>query len=145
MAYSCSVFEAELSEHIPVVRTSIAGTRLVGRVTVGAASPCLRWGNAHVAPCEPLCTGQSILLVALHWCCSNKICTGPCYCEWMDEHEGIAAGNKNGLLLPNTATDQGTLMSQRLHHAVSAHNCSTCCSECCLLCRPSILALLGGC
>jgi len=44
-----SVFESELSEHIPVVRTSIAGTRLVGRVTVG---------------------------------------------------------NKNGLLLPNTATDQ---------------------------------------
>ena len=30
-----SVFESELSEHIPVVRTSIAGTRLVGRVTVG--------------------------------------------------------------------------------------------------------------
>ncbi|BDA43668.1 Eukaryotic translation initiation factor 6 [Coccomyxa sp. Obi] len=44
-----SVFEAELSEHIPVVKTSIAGTRLVGRITVG---------------------------------------------------------NKNGLLLPNTTTDQ---------------------------------------
>ncbi|CAL8468384.1 g7924 [Coccomyxa elongata] len=44
-----SVFEAELSEHIPVVKTSIAGTRLTGRITVG---------------------------------------------------------NKNGLLLPNTTTDQ---------------------------------------
>ncbi|EIE19393.1 eukaryotic initiation factor [Coccomyxa subellipsoidea C-169] len=44
-----SVFETELSEHIPVVKTSIAGTRLVGRITVG---------------------------------------------------------NKNGLLLPNTTTDQ---------------------------------------
>lgn len=31
----CSVFEAELADHIPVVKTSVAGTRLVGRVTVG--------------------------------------------------------------------------------------------------------------
>jgi len=30
-----SLFEAELAEHIPVVQTSIAGTRIVGRVTVG--------------------------------------------------------------------------------------------------------------
>jgi len=30
-----SLFEAELSQHIPVVQTSIAGTRIVGRVTVG--------------------------------------------------------------------------------------------------------------
>lgn len=32
---SCSVFEAELADHIPVIKTSIAGTRLVGRMTVG--------------------------------------------------------------------------------------------------------------
>lgn len=30
-----SVFEAELADHIPVIKTSIAGTRLVGRLTVG--------------------------------------------------------------------------------------------------------------
>lgn len=30
-----SVFEAELADHIPVVQTSIAGMRIVGRVTVG--------------------------------------------------------------------------------------------------------------
>jgi translation initiation factor 6 len=30
-----SVFEGELAAHIPVVQTSIAGTRIVGRVTVG--------------------------------------------------------------------------------------------------------------
>lgn len=30
-----SVFEAELSKHIPVVNTSIGGTRIVGRMTVG--------------------------------------------------------------------------------------------------------------
>ena len=32
---ACSVFEAELADHIPVIKTSIAGTRLVGRMTVG--------------------------------------------------------------------------------------------------------------
>jgi translation initiation factor 6 len=30
-----SVFESELAEHIPVIKTSVAGTRLVGRLTVG--------------------------------------------------------------------------------------------------------------
>ncbi|KAL1495223.1 hypothetical protein AB1Y20_017086 [Prymnesium parvum] len=30
-----SVFEAELADHIPVVQTSLAGTRIVGRVCVG--------------------------------------------------------------------------------------------------------------
>jgi translation initiation factor 6 len=30
-----AVFEAELADHIPVVKTAIAGTRLVGRMTVG--------------------------------------------------------------------------------------------------------------
>lgn len=35
-----SVFEAELADHIPVVKTSVAGTRLVGRVTVGKHCTC---------------------------------------------------------------------------------------------------------
>jgi len=30
-----AVFEAELADHIPVIKTSIAGTRLVGRLSVG--------------------------------------------------------------------------------------------------------------
>jgi translation initiation factor 6 len=30
-----SVFEAELADHVPVIKTSVAGTRLVGRMTVG--------------------------------------------------------------------------------------------------------------
>lgn len=30
-----SIFEQELADHIPVVHTSIAGCRFVGRVTVG--------------------------------------------------------------------------------------------------------------
>ncbi len=42
----CSVFEAELSEHIPVVKTSIAGTRLTGRITVGTVQE--RAGNVFL-------------------------------------------------------------------------------------------------
>ena len=30
-----SVFEAECADHIPIVKTSVAGTALVGRMTVG--------------------------------------------------------------------------------------------------------------
>lgn len=30
-----SVFESELAEHIPVIHTSIAGTRIIGRLTAG--------------------------------------------------------------------------------------------------------------
>ena len=30
-----SVFEAELADHIPVIQTSIAGTRIIGRMIVG--------------------------------------------------------------------------------------------------------------
>ena len=33
--FPCSVFEAELSNEIPVIKASLAGTRLVGRLSVG--------------------------------------------------------------------------------------------------------------
>ena len=33
-----SVFEAELGDHIPVVKTSIAGTRVIGRTIVGESA-----------------------------------------------------------------------------------------------------------
>ncbi len=42
-----SVFEQELSDHIPVVHTSIAGCRFVGRVTVGKRP-------THNTSCSPL-------------------------------------------------------------------------------------------
>ena len=35
-----SVFEQELADHIPVIHTSIAGCRFVGRVAVGKYSLC---------------------------------------------------------------------------------------------------------
>ena len=63
-AFPCrSVFEAELADHIPVIKTSVAGTRLVGRLTVG---------------------------------------------------------NRNGLLLPNTTTDQGACRRQGVGGAVGS-------------------------
>ena len=67
-----SVFQNELSADIPVVKTSIAGTRLVGRMTVG---------------------------------------------------------NKNGLLLPNSVTDQGERTRQIIEgkHVVYAHVCFCAC------------------
>ena len=37
LARSCSVFEAELADRIPVVRTQVAGCRIIGRLTVGAS------------------------------------------------------------------------------------------------------------
>lgn len=47
-----AVFEAELADHIPVVKTTIAGTRLVGRMTVGNK-------NGLLVPAS--CTDQELL------------------------------------------------------------------------------------
>ena len=86
-----SVFEAELSDHIPVVQCSIAGTRLVGRVTVG---------------------------------------------------------NRNGLLLPNTATDQelqhirnslpDQVIVQRIDERLSALGNCIACNDYVALVHPDI-------
>lgn len=46
-----SAFEAELSDHIPVVHASIAGCRFVGRVTVG---------NRHGLLCPSTTTDQEL-------------------------------------------------------------------------------------
>ena len=62
-----SVFESELAEAIPIVRSSIAGTRIIGRMCVGA-------------------------LAASH------------YIDYASQRR--RTGNKNGLLLPSTTTDQ---------------------------------------
>lgn len=83
----CSVFEAELADHIPVVKTSIAGTRLVGRLTVGTCACFVQWSAKHG-------TMPRWALVGISYASSNCVlCTH--------------AGNKNGLLVPNTTTDQG--------------------------------------
>lgn len=86
-----SVFEAELSDHVPVVKASIAGTRLVGRLT---------------------------------------------------------AGNRNGLLVPNTATDQELLhirnslpdevVVQRIDERLSALGNCIACNDYVALIHPDI-------
>lgn len=86
-----SVFEAELADHIPVVKTSIAGTRLVGRMVVG---------------------------------------------------------NKNGLLLPNTTTDQELMhirnslpdevVVQRIDERLSALGNCLACNDYVALIHPDI-------
>jgi translation initiation factor 6 len=54
-----SVFEAELADHIPVVKTAVAGTRLVGRVCVGNRNGLLMPNTTtdqellHVRNCLP--------------------------------------------------------------------------------------------
>lgn len=50
-----SVFESELADHIPVVHTSIAGCRFVGRVCVGESQAI---GTVHVV---------LLLLYAVPW------------------------------------------------------------------------------
>lgn len=59
-----SAFEAELADVIPIVHTTIAGTRIVGRMTAGLSIAC---------PCTTLT---------------------------------IRTGNRYGLLVPSTTTDQ---------------------------------------
>lgn len=86
-----SVFEAELADHIPVIKTSIAGTRLVGRMVVG---------------------------------------------------------NKNGLLLPNTTTDQEMMhirnslpdevVVQRIDERLSALGNCIACNDYVALIHPDI-------
>lgn len=56
-----SVFEQELADHIPVVHTSIAGCRFVGRVTVGMRFMCFPF-----------------LLVIFHYSFIRKSTRSPC-------------------------------------------------------------------
>ena len=81
-----SVFQQELADHIPVVHTSIAGCRFVGRATVGESKLEPRSASA-----SPALQGQLQRRV-LHRVRSF----------WY----AFLAGNKRGLLVPNTTTDQ---------------------------------------
>ena len=72
-----SVFESELAETIPIVRTSVAGTRIIGRMCVGA------WGKRL----------RPLSLLRAH----------------RPDTTSNAVGNKNGLLMPSTTTDQELL------------------------------------
>jgi hypothetical protein len=44
-----SIFEGELSDKIPVIHSSIAGCRIVGRLCAGSFGGC--FGQTHVLGC----------------------------------------------------------------------------------------------
>jgi translation initiation factor 6 len=94
-----SVFESELADHIPVVHASIAGIRIIGRLTAGAPS------FVFVIDC------------VTHLMCQIYISVHACRAHCAHSFFGIPAlapaisccrspGNKNGLLVPATTTDQ---------------------------------------
>ena len=74
-----SVFESELAEAIPIVRSSIAGTRIIGRMCVGARHPLSnRYHSLLLAPLS--------ILLAVEWTPA-------------DLPDRVTVGNKNGLVL----------------------------------------------
>jgi len=106
-----SVFESELAETIPIVRASIAGTRIIGRMCAGA--------DARTPPPPP-----------------RPACGLPARPE-LTPAARLPPGNKNGLLLPSTTTDQELLhmrnalpdevVVQRVDERLSAlGNCIAC-------------------
>ena len=74
-----SVFEAELAEHIPVVKCSIAGTRVIGRTIVGTCRSGLSGYFIYA----------SVLIHPLS----------------LPPPSLSLPGNRRGLLVPNTCTD----------------------------------------
>lgn len=69
------VFENELSGHIPIIHCSVAGCRVLGRLTAGSCSRrSLLWASRRHSP------------------------------PFLAAHSDV--GNRKGLLLPNTTTDQ---------------------------------------
>ena len=51
-----SVFESELAETVPIVRTSIAGTRIIGRMCAGTwVLPLRLWPISTPPPPLPAC------------------------------------------------------------------------------------------
>ncbi|KAM7523938.1 hypothetical protein LguiA_013840 [Lonicera macranthoides] len=107
-----SMFESELADVIPVVKTSIGGTRIIGR----------------------LCAGEDIVDSCS---CFFLCCIDSSLYKFQDDHLNIFVGNKNGLLLPHTTTDQelqhlrnslpDQVVVQRIDERLSAlGNCIAC-------------------
>lgn len=85
-----------------MVKTSVAGTRLVGRVTVGVQYNFASMHCKHSFLLESQSLPQSNAANAFpdrskYGCSNGNLLT----------MMAVLAGNRNGLLLPNTVTDQG--------------------------------------
>jgi translation initiation factor 6 (eIF-6) len=80
------VFENDLADAVPVVKASIGGTRILGRLCVGEHYLLFLNDRAILCPASELeCSRLAVCVVIAV----------------------VSSGNKNGLLLPNTTTDQG--------------------------------------
>jgi translation initiation factor 6 len=105
-----SAFEAELGDVIPIVHTSIAGTRIIGRLTAG-----------------------------------SYLCDQPMYDPVLNR---ISLGNRHGLLVPSTATDQelqhlrnslpDTIAIQRVEERLSALGNVIACNDYVALVHPDV-------
>ena len=74
-----SIFEGELSDHMPVIHTTIGECRIVGRLTAGKSN---------------------------HPTNKNTIPVEVCLFVIIINHLQCAIGNRHGLLVPNSTTDQ---------------------------------------
>lgn len=85
-----SVFESELTDHIPVVKATIAGTRLVGRMTAGTDACSLELRHDAAAQQE----------VAR----KDRICRAPCvsFCSAHDSTAGPGAIKTGLVFVPNS-------------------------------------------
>jgi len=75
-----SIFEAELQDVIPICHATIAGTRIIGRLTTGYVTSCLEFQTGRRI------TGIRELVKS---CMANGECR-----------------NRKGLLVPTSTTDQ---------------------------------------
>lgn len=94
-----STFEAELGDVIPVIQTSIGGTRIIGRLVAGEFGRGNLLKEASVASYKRMvCWGRWERNE--HWahCDGSRSVT---YANILS-----SAGNRHGLLVPSTTTDQ---------------------------------------
>lgn len=127
MGGSSSVFEAELADVIPICHTTIAGTRIVGRLTAGYVLRKYHLSFSHIT--KRGSDGEG----------SERKCM---------TNEPIHSRNRKGLLVPTSTTDQelqhlrnsipDTVKIQRIEERLSALGNVICCNDHVALVHPDI-------
>lgn len=119
-----SAFEAELADHIPVVKCAIAGTRVVGRCTVGKRRNSTKRRPIVVPRCFTTASSCSLRVFNLsqtktYWNAHLRGCVGVSAAAWA----GLCVGTC-GLLL------QGTGAGCWCPTRARTWSCSTCATRC---------------
>ena len=102
MVPSTSVFEGELADVIPVVHCSIAGTRIIGRMTVGMLSRL----SCNFLVVNGTLSVKGVLRVPLPLWYGSLLLTIKMVEFSVPFFGGPFSGNRNGLLVPSSTTDQ---------------------------------------